>query len=134
MTTSYYWSLKTISNGFVEGNPSFKVNGNLQIADGGLAFDGLTSWLGTHVANTDCFVDPALCTKGIALGAHLKLDPSVLSYKEATYLIDTGAKSDGKRGLSLYVEGGKLYFMLATADKTWEVSCGVFTLAPVVCL
>ena len=93
----------------------------MQAADGGLALDGATGWLGAPVAGTDCLADPGKCPKGLAVGMRIKLDPSALSYADAKYLIDTGAQADGKRGLSVYVVGGKLHFDVATADKVWQV-------------
>lgn len=118
---SYYWSLSSINKGFVEGNPAFKVNGGVTPADGGLAFDGKTGWLGAHVDKMDCLVDPERCTKGFAIGTKINIDPSALSSKEEKYIIDTGAESTAKRGVSLYTMDGKLVFVLATTGKTWEV-------------
>jgi hypothetical protein len=123
---SYYWSLIAINKGFVEGNPAFKVNGGVTVDDGGLAFDGKTGWLGAHIDKMDCLLDPGLCTKGFAIGAKLNIDQSSISSKEDKYIIDTGAQSTAKRGISLFVVNGKLNFVLATKDKTWEVRINNF--------
>ncbi|XP_031555970.1 uncharacterized protein LOC116292758 [Actinia tenebrosa] len=122
---SYYWSLSSINKGFVEGNPAFKVTGGVKAEDGGLVFDGKTGWLGAHVDKMDCLVDPERCTKGFAIGTKINIDPSSLSSKEEKYIIDTGAKSTAKRGVSLYTIDGKLVFVLATTDQTWEASTSV---------
>ena len=123
VATSYYWGFKTVKSGFVEGSPTFKANGDVSAGDGGLIFNGVTSWLAARVDKTDCLVDPERCVKGFSIGAMLKLSPDIKEYGEARYIIDTGAHSEDTRGVSLYTVSGKLHFMFATSTKTWEVSC-----------
>ena len=125
---SYYWSLSSINKGFVEGNPAFQVNGGVTAEDGGLAFDGQTGWLGAHVDKRDCLIDPQRCTKGIAIGTKININESSLSSKEEKYIIDTGAESTAKSGVSLYTMNGKLAFVLATTDKTWEVRANAYNI------
>nr|XP_058946642.1 uncharacterized protein LOC131774603 [Pocillopora verrucosa] len=119
----YFWRLKSISpQGFIEGNPAFRVHGTVQPSDGGVAFDGQSGFLTTDMASTDCVMDPALCMKGLSIGMNLKFDQSIKDYKEPRYLIDTGAQSSQTRGVSMYVKDGKIYFKLAISQKVWEVS------------
>lgn len=106
----------------MEGNPAFRVHGNVQASDGGVAFDGQSGFLTTDMSVTDCVMDPALCTKGLSIGMNLKFDQSAKEYKEPRYLIDTGAQSSQTRGVSLYVKDGKIFFTLAISQKVWEVS------------
>lgn len=106
----------------MEGNPAFRVHGNVQASDGGVAFDGQSGFLTTDMSATDCVMDPALCTKGLSIGMNLKFDQSAKEYKEPRYLIDTGAQSSQTRGVSLYVKDRKIFFTLAISQKVWEVS------------
>lgn len=123
----YFWRLKSISpQGFIEGNPAFRVHGTVQPSDGGVAFDGQSGFLTTDMASTDCVMDPALCMKGLSIGMNLKFDQSMKDYKEPRYLIDTGAQSSQTRGVSMYVKDGKIYFKLAISQKVWEVRCKQF--------
>ena len=107
--------------GFIEGNPAFRVHGQVVASDGGVLLDGNSSFLTTDMGSTDCVMDPAQCTKGMSLGINMKLDQSVMNYKDARYLIDTGALSSQTRGVSLYIKDGKLGYMLAIHNKLWEV-------------
>ena len=122
VSSIYFWRLKSITpQGFVEGNPAFRVHGNVQASDGGVAFDGQNGFLTTDMAGTDCIMDPALCTKGLSIGMSLKFDQSAKNYKEPRYLIDTGAQSSQTRGISMYVKDGKIFFKLFPASKALNI-------------
>lgn len=111
----------TLNKGFVEGNPAFKVNGEAAIKDGGIDFDGETTWLGATVDKESCLLNPENCIEGFSLGAKLKFD-GVPDNENDRYLLDTGAQSTARRGISLFVKSGKLAFTLATGERTWMVS------------
>ena len=101
------------------------MHGKIQASDGGVAFDGQSGFLTTDMSMTDCLMDPALCSsRGLSIGMSVKFDKSVEDYKEARYLLDTGAQSSHTRGLSVYLKDGKVFFTLAISQKVWEVSTG----------
>ncbi|KAK3751286.1 hypothetical protein QZH41_012191, partial [Actinostola sp. cb2023] len=118
------WSFNTLSIKAkkVPGTPPLAAYGAFKKGDGGLMFDGKTNWLGGHLQQPDCGIDPDQCISGFTLAAKLYLDEAVASYIEPKYLVDTGASSTKSRGFSMYVMGGKLYFELASATKVWMVT------------
>lgn len=117
----------SINKGFVEGNPAFKVNGEVIVKDGGLDFDGESSWLGATVVKESCLLNPENCIEGFSIGTKLKFD-GVPDNENDRYLIDTGAQSTARRGISLFVKSGKLAFVLATAERTWMVNIDLIRL------
>jgi len=121
---SHYWSMTTTNKGFVEGNPAFKVNGEVAIKDSSIDFDGETSWLGATVDKESCLLNPDNCIEGFSLGTRIKFE-GVPDNENDRYILDTGAQSTARRGISLFVKSGKLAFTLATAERTWMVSINV---------
>lgn len=106
----------------VPGTPPLAAYGQFTKGDGGLIFDGKTNFLGGHLQQPSCAIDPDQCVSGFTLATKLFLDESIESYIEQKYIIDTGATSSNARGFSMYVMGGKLYFELVSASKLWFVS------------
>ena len=124
-----YWSFFVISNGFIAGKVSLRVNGNCQTVDGGLLLDGSTSYLSSHLDSQSGLSNPGGFLSGFSFGMKLKFPASVLQYDDSRYLLDTGEKSVNSPGVSLYLLNKKLIMELATHDTRWKVSlvlCGVF--------
>lgn len=87
-----------------------------------MLFDGVGAFAEASLVKTDCLQDPEQCQNGFSMGAKLKLDEAVMSYKMPKYIVDSGARSLTTRGVSVYIVNGNLIFELATAKKAWKVS------------
>ena len=121
MEPYYFWSFITIVNGKIPGDPSFIVNGHVEVVDGGLYFDGITAFLSTHLVPTNILSDPDMAKEGLAFGIKLRFDGIVKEYDTPRYVLDTEATSGGKTGVSLYVLNGKLIAEIATSSTKWKV-------------
>ena len=122
LSPSRYWSFFVISNGFILGKPSLKVNGNCQAEDGGLLLDGSTSYLGSHLSSQDALTNPGAFLDGFTFGMKLKFPAAVLNDDNPKYVLDTGEKSVNSPGVSLYLLNKKLVMELATYNTRWKVS------------
>ena len=122
ISPTQYWSFFVISNGFIPGKASLRVNGNCQTVDGGLLLDGSTSYLSSHLDSQNSLSNPGGFLSGLSFGLKLKFPASVLKYDDARYILDTGEKSAGSSGVSLYLLNKKLILELATHDTRWKVS------------
>ena len=97
------------------------VSGTSKLVEGGLQFDGVTTQIEGQLDSSECLVNPEKCSSGFSLGTKIKLDPSVAAYTIPKYIIDSGARSTKSRGVSMYILGGKLFFILVSAEKEWKV-------------
>jgi hypothetical protein len=86
-----------------------------------LYFDGTSAFLSTRLVSTDILASPDRATQGLAFGIKLKFDGAVKQYDTPRYVLDTGATSGGKTGISLYVLNGKLIAEIATSSMKWKV-------------
>lgn len=109
----------------VPGIPPLSAAGAFDLGDGGLLFDGTSTWLGATIPQGDCLMDPGKCISGFTLASKLFLHSSVASYTKPKYIVDTGASSAKSRGISMYVMSGKVFAELATTSKVWTVSAPV---------
>ena len=125
----YFWSFLTIINGRIPGHLPFKVNGHVEVVDGGLYFDGTSAFLSTRLVSSDILASPDRARQGLAFGIKLKFDGAVKQYDTPRYVLDTGAKSGGKTGVSLYVLNGKLIAEIATTSMKWKVRDCCFNLS-----
>lgn len=121
LSPSQYWSFFVISNGFIYGKTTFKVNGNCQAVDGGLLLDGSSSYLSSHLSSQDALSNPGKFSNGFTFGLKLKFPAVVLKYDDPRYILDTGEKSVNSPGVSLYLLNKKLVMELATFDTRWKV-------------
>lgn len=121
------WSMNAISlkAKTVPGIPPLSAVGPFDLGDGGLLFNGKSTWLGATISQQDCLIDPGRCISGFTLATKLFLHSSVASYATPKYIVDTGASSAKARGISMYVMSGKVFFELATSSKVWTVSAPV---------
>lgn len=122
ITARHSWSLTKVVNSHITGEPSLQVHGSALVNGGGLEFDSRSVWLGTHINAQECLVNPDNCQYGFSFGSKLKFDGSVRSYTSPKYVVDTGAMSAKKCGVSVYVLSGNLHILLATKQKSWTVS------------
>ena len=114
----------------IPGNPDLVAHGELILVDGGLAFDGRDSHAVAQIPADDCIINPEGCPEGLSFGTKLKFDNQLLSVDEPRYIIDTGANKPDVRGFSLFVQQGKLYAVVRSAEREWmvRVSCALDTL------
>lgn len=122
LSPSQYWSFFVISNGFIAGKASLRVNGNCQTVDGGLLLDGSTSYLSSHLSRRNALSNPGGFLNGFSFGLKLKFPAAVLNSDNVRYILDTGGKSVSSPGLSLYLLNNKMILELATRDTRWKVS------------
>ena len=119
---SHSYALLEIEDSQILGNPTLNAHGSItSVTGGGLHEDGVGTWIDGRFKETDCLVDPGLCTDGFSLAGKFKFDPVVVNYTDARYVLDTGAHGGSSRGVSMYLKGGKLHFQLTTSAKTWTV-------------
>ncbi len=97
------------------------MHGHVEVVDGGLYFDGMTAFLSTHLVPSNIMATPDRAKEGLAFGIKLRFDGSAKQYDTPRYILDTGAKSGGKTGVSLYVLNGKLIAVIATSNMKWKV-------------
>lgn len=122
LSPSQYWSFFVISNGFIAGKASLRVNGNCQTVDGGLLLDGTTSYLSSHLSRQNALSNPGGFLNGFSFGLKLKFPAAVLNSDDVRYILDTGEKSVSSPGLSLYLLNKKMILEVATRDTRWKVS------------
>ena len=86
-----------------------------------MTFDGTSTYASASLATSDCLEDPVLCVNGLSLGAKLYFTEEDMSYDTPRYVVDTGARSAGTQGVSMYILSGNLFCQLSTAEKAWKV-------------
>lgn len=122
LSPSQYWSFFVISNGFIRGKASLKVNGNCQTVDGGLLLDGTSGYLSSHLNSQNALSNPGGFLDGFTFGVKLKFPAAALNSDDPRYVVDTGEKSVNSPGLSLYLLNKKMVVELATYDTRWKVT------------
>jgi hypothetical protein len=105
----------------VSGSPSLSVYGKIRITEGGLHFDGSTSFMDTHIKETHCLHDTEFCSKGFSFGTKLRIDEAANRYTEPKFILDTGSHAEKTRGVSLFVENQKLVVEFTTKNMTYRV-------------
>lgn len=98
----------------------------MTIVDDGLYFDGITGYLSTQLGTNNILTNPEKATGGFSLGIKLKFDSSAKEYDTPRYVLDTGAKSAGTAGMSLYVFNGQIVVELSSTRTKWKVSVSLF--------
>ena len=104
----------------VPGNPPLAAHGTITRIQGGLSFDGMTSFLDSQLPDNDCMRNPDLCLAGFSFGAKLKFDQAAVTVNAPRYLVDSGA-SLGDRGVSMYLQMTVLYVSIVTSNKVYKV-------------
>ena len=93
----------------------------MTVVDGGVYLDGTSAYLAAPLGTSDVLANPDKATDGFAFGVKLKFDSTAKEYDTPRYVLDTGAKSVGSTGFSLYVLNGRMFVELSSATMKWKV-------------
>ena len=104
------------------GFPVLATDGSITLNDG-LRLDGSSRWVDGSFDEKDCLVDPGQCSnEGFSLAGKFHFDLSKINYREARYVLDTGAHAGRDSGISMYLMAKVLYFQLTAVNRTWTVN------------
>ena len=107
-------------DGKIPGTPNFLVKGDIEIVDQGIHLGA--AFLAAHLSDYHPLVNPEKSRKGLSFGLKLRFSDEVTKYGATPhYIFDTGAKSNGTRGVSLYILEDKFVMTLATSKAVWTV-------------
>lgn len=119
---THSYALLEVDDGKILGNPTLKVHGDVKESDtNGLALNGNNAYMSAQFKNSDCLIDPGLCSDGFTVSMKLEFEDPLKS-NEARYIIDTGAHMGSSPGVSMFLKGDKLHYQLTANGKTWSVS------------
>lgn len=115
------WSFLSVNAVSVPGNPSLSMHGYFHLVDGGLHFDGATSFMDTKLEDSHCLIHTDVCFTGFSFGTKLKFDEIVNSYTEPRFILDTGGHGEKTSGVALFIENKKLVAEVTTKNKKYSV-------------
>lgn len=114
------------NNNEIENEPTLKVHGKLsEYKDDknksiGILFSGDNTWVGVHLTGSNCIIEPTFCNKGFTFTTRILI--SQFNSSNIKYILDSGGHGGTSSGVTLSINGNKLYFQVTTLFKTWMVS------------
>jgi hypothetical protein len=104
------------------GSPPLHAHGFYRYVDDGVAFNGVDTYMTSVLPKYDSLVNPDNSKTGFTVAAKLRFDSEAMEYQdEPRFILDSGGHHKGKRGMSLYIDSGKLYAEVETLDRIWTV-------------
>ncbi|XP_012557208.2 uncharacterized protein LOC100201718 isoform X1 [Hydra vulgaris] len=116
-----HWSLTKISKNLIEGDfgPSLHIYGGVSIHNGHAILDGIHGYLDAGDYQGECFSDPEVCETGFTIQMTVKVYRDSVFNKTKLFLLDSGATSTDSRGISIFVQDGRIEAMVSTRDTVW---------------